>query len=77
MTIWGLHIIDLVIIFLFLVFLIWVGQRVSKQNKDPDDFFLTPFYWFSTAKTQMAMTPKPEYEYTVAEKKSAADITNT
>ncbi|MBA4322434.1 MAG: transporter [Odoribacter sp.] len=40
MTIWGLHIIDLVIVFIFLLFLLWVGKRASKQNKDSDDFYL-------------------------------------
>lgn len=165
MTIWGLHIIDLIIVIVFLIVLLWIGQRASKHNKDADDFFLagrklnkvyqfflnfgcstnadqavavtreiyrqgiggmwiqflvlflTPFYWFSTfffrrvrlvtigdffterfrskflggayavffllmsflgggvgymvaAKTLMAMTPKPEKEYTVSEKKA-------
>lgn len=168
MTIWGLHVIDLLIVLLFLFFLIWIGQRVSKLNRDSDDFFLagrklnrlyqfflnfgcstnadqavavtreiyrqgvggmwiqflvlflTPFYWFSTfffrrvrlvtigdffterfrsrflggayavfyllmsflgggvgymvaAKTLMAMTPKPEYEYTVEERRAVDD----
>jgi SSS family solute:Na+ symporter len=165
MTIWGLHIIDIVIVVIFLFVLLWIGQRASKHNKNADDFFLagrklnkiyqfflnfgcstnadqavavtreiyrqgiggmwiqflvlflTPFYWFSTfffrrvrlvtigdyfterfrsrflggayavfylmmsflgggvgylvaAKTLMAMTPKPESEYSISEKRS-------
>ena len=165
MTIWGLHILDVFIVILFLLVLLWIGKLSSKYNKTSDDFFLagrklnrvyqfflnfgcstnadqavavtreiyrqgiggmwiqflvlflTPFYWFSTfffrrvrlvtigdyfterfrskflggayavfylmmsflgggvgylvaAKTLMAMTPKPESEYTITEKES-------
>ena len=165
MTIWGLHILDVFIVIVFLIVLLWIGKLSSKFNKTSDDFFLagrklnrvyqfflnfgcstnadqavavtreiyrqgvggmwiqflvlflTPFYWFSTfffrrvrlvtigdyfterfrskflggayavfylmmsflgggagylvaAKTLMAMTPKPETEYTVSEKRS-------
>ena len=40
MTIWGLHIIDLIIVVLFLVSLIYIGHRLSRINKSSDDFFL-------------------------------------
>lgn len=165
MTIWGLHVIDIIIVIIFLFVLLWIGRQTSKQNKSADDFFLagrklnkfyqfflnfgcstnadqavavtreiyrqgiggmwiqflvlflTPFYWFSTfffrrvrlitigdyfterfrsrflggayavfylmmsflgggvgylvaAKTLMAMTPKPESEYSISEKRS-------
>lgn len=40
MTIWGLNIIDFIIVILFLLVLLYIGKKVSKHNKDADDFFL-------------------------------------
>lgn len=40
MTVWGLHIIDLLIVIVFLLLLLWIGKRVSKSNKSSEDFFL-------------------------------------
>jgi SSS family solute:Na+ symporter len=40
MTIWGLHIIDLSIVVVFLLALLWIGKRVSSKNKSPEEFFL-------------------------------------
>ncbi|MGD0582998.1 MAG: sodium:solute symporter family protein [Bacteroidales bacterium] len=40
MTLWGLHIIDLLILFVFLISLLWIGKRVSKKNRTTEDFFL-------------------------------------
>ncbi|MGB2764148.1 MAG: sodium:solute symporter family protein [Candidatus Aminicenantaceae bacterium] len=40
MNIWGLHFIDLVIIFLYIGVILWLGKRVAKQTKNTGDFFL-------------------------------------
>jgi len=40
MTIWGLHILDLFIVFIFLIVLLWIGRQSSRYNKTADDFFL-------------------------------------
>jgi solute:Na+ symporter, SSS family len=36
----GLHIIDLVIILVFIVVMLWIGKQSEKKNKNTDDFFL-------------------------------------
>jgi SSS family solute:Na+ symporter len=38
--IFGLHILDLVIILVFIVVMLWIGKQSEKKNKDTDDFFL-------------------------------------
>jgi SSS family solute:Na+ symporter len=38
--IFGLHILDLVIILVFIVVMLWIGKRSEKKNKNTDDFFL-------------------------------------
>jgi len=40
MRFWGLHIVDLGIIVLFLVVVVWLGKRVSVKSKNLDDFYL-------------------------------------
>lgn len=40
MTIWGINIIDLSIVVLFLFIMIWIGARTSRDNKNTQDFFL-------------------------------------
>ncbi len=40
MTILGINIIDLLIVFLFFIVLIWIGARTSKSSKNTQDFFL-------------------------------------
>ena len=40
MYIWGLHIFDILIIFLFLLVILWLGTRVAKKTKDTNEFFL-------------------------------------
>lgn len=165
MTLFGLHLLDLGVVAIYVVVILWLGFRVGRGTKDTEDFylagrklgkfyqfflnfgnstnadqavavsreiyrqgiggmwiqylvlFLTPFYWFTTmlfrrsrlvtigdyfterfqspflggafaaftlalafvgggasytvaAKTTMALTPKPEGEYTAAERES-------
>ena len=36
----GLHILDLVIIIVFIVVMLWIGKRSERKNKNTDDFFL-------------------------------------
>jgi len=38
--IFGLHILDLVIILVFIVVMLWIGKQSEKKNKNTDDFFL-------------------------------------
>jgi len=40
MTIWGLHLLDFLLILLFIVVILWLGRRAAKQNRDTEDFFL-------------------------------------
>ncbi len=40
MHIWGMHILDLSVILLYVIIILWVGKRVSERNKDTTDFFL-------------------------------------
>ncbi len=40
MHIWGLNIIDLGIILLYIVLILWIGKRAAKKTKDTSDFFL-------------------------------------
>jgi SSS family solute:Na+ symporter len=40
MTIWGINIIDLAIVLVFLIVLIWIGARTKKDNNSTQDFFL-------------------------------------
>jgi SSS family solute:Na+ symporter len=40
MTIWGINIIDLLIVVIFLIILIWIGARTKKDNNSTQDFFL-------------------------------------
>jgi SSS family solute:Na+ symporter len=39
-TIWGINIIDLAIVLVFLIVLIWIGARTKKDNNSTQDFFL-------------------------------------
>lgn len=36
----GLHILDLIIILVFIVVMLWIGKQAEKKNKDTNDFFL-------------------------------------
>jgi solute:Na+ symporter, SSS family len=40
MTIWGINIIDLFIVLVFLIVLIWIGARTKRDNNSTQDFFL-------------------------------------
>ncbi|MBT4401649.1 MAG: sodium:solute symporter family protein, partial [Bacteroidetes bacterium] len=40
MTVWGIHIIDLLIIILFIGLVLWLGKRAATKNQDTQDFFL-------------------------------------
>ena len=40
MQIWGLHVIDIAIILAYLVAIIWLGVKVSRESKSLDDFYL-------------------------------------
>jgi len=40
MHIWGLHVIDVVVILLYVAVILWLGKRASQKTKDTGDFFL-------------------------------------
>ncbi|MDH5467437.1 MAG: sodium:solute symporter family protein [Candidatus Aminicenantes bacterium] len=40
MHIWGLHIIDVVVILLYVTVILWLGKRAAQKTKDTGDFFL-------------------------------------
>jgi len=40
MHLWGLHIVDLAIIVVFLVVVVWLGKKVRVQSTNLDDFYL-------------------------------------
>jgi len=40
MMIWGLHILDLCIIFLYVIVILWLGKRAGEKTKDTADFYL-------------------------------------
>ena len=40
MVIWGLHILDLTVIILYIMVILWLGKRASKKTKDTTDFYL-------------------------------------
>ncbi len=40
MHLWGLHIVDLSIIILYVLVILWLGKRVAKKTADTDDFYL-------------------------------------
>ncbi len=40
MTIWGLHLLDFILILLFIAVILWLGRRAAKRTKDTEDFFL-------------------------------------
>jgi len=40
MHIWGLHVIDIGIIFLYIVVILYIGKRAAEKTKDTGDFFL-------------------------------------
>lgn len=40
MNIWGLHILDLLLIILFVIVILWLGKRAAKKTKNTEDFFL-------------------------------------
>jgi len=40
MSIWGLHIIDVSVIFLYVIIILWLGKRAAQKTKDTGDFFL-------------------------------------
>ncbi len=40
MNIWGLHIIDIGIILLYIILILYIGKRAAEKTKDTNDFFL-------------------------------------
>ncbi len=40
MQIWGLHVIDIGIIFLYIILILYIGKRAGEKTKDTGDFFL-------------------------------------
>ncbi len=40
MNIWGLHIIDVTVILLYIIVILWLGKRAAQKTKDTGDFFL-------------------------------------
>jgi SSS family solute:Na+ symporter len=40
MTVFGLHVLDFTIVCVFIVFVLWLGWRASRQTKTTDDFFV-------------------------------------
>ncbi len=52
MSIWGIHILDILVILIFIAVILWLGHRAGKKNNDTQDFFLAgrklnKFYqWF-------------------------------
>jgi SSS family solute:Na+ symporter len=40
MTIWGLHILDVALIAVYLLVILWLGKRIGKRTKSTDDFYL-------------------------------------
>ncbi len=40
MYLWGIHVVDLSIIALYIVIMIWLGKRVSKRARSEKDFYL-------------------------------------
>ena len=40
MHIWGIHILDVLIIFLYLGVILWLGRRAGKKTKGTEDFYL-------------------------------------
>lgn len=40
MTLWGLHIVDLAIILLYILVILWLGKRAAERTKDTGDFYL-------------------------------------
>ena len=40
MNIWGLHIIDVTVILLYIIVILWLGKRAAQKTKDTSDFFL-------------------------------------
>jgi SSS family solute:Na+ symporter len=40
MHIWGLHVIDVVVILLYVAVILWLGNRAAQKTKDTGDFFL-------------------------------------
>ncbi|MFC2097070.1 sodium:solute symporter [Bacteroidota bacterium] len=40
MQLLGLHILDILIIFIFIILILWIGKKAAKKTKTTDDFFL-------------------------------------
>ena len=40
MTLWGLHILDVGLILLYLLVILWLGKRAAEQTKNTRDFYL-------------------------------------
>lgn len=40
MTVWGLHAIDLTVIFLYIIVILWLGKRAADKTHDTNDFYL-------------------------------------
>ncbi len=40
MQIWGLHVIDVAVILLYVAVILWLGKRAGQKTKDTGDFFL-------------------------------------
>jgi len=40
MQIWGLHVIDVAVILLYVAVILWLGKRAAQKTKDTGDFFL-------------------------------------
>ncbi len=40
MYIWGMHVIDLIIIIIYIMVILWLGKRVASRTHDTNEFFL-------------------------------------
>ena len=77
MRIWGLHIIDVIIIGVYFIVLIWIGKRLQERMKSREDYFLAgrrmgKFYQFflsfgsSTDASQAAAVSREIYRQGIA-----------
>ena len=40
MQIWGLHVVDLALVFLYVLVVLWLGKRAATKTTTLDEFFL-------------------------------------
>ena len=40
MSLWGLHVLDILVILAYVVVILWLGKRVAERTKSSDDFYL-------------------------------------